>query len=117
MGLPTQQSCDPEVPEEHCLWPLVNIGGLIGAPLLVPEPIMREWSKHLYSCGFRHHPELQEIWYQAPEGAGSVWEGAGGTWSTTRPEDLKDESIDAVLDGMDESTRRSLRRRLEERGD
>ena len=59
MGLPTQDKCDMGKPDEHFLWALLNIGDSIGAPLLVPEPILREWSKHLYLAGFRHCDDEQ----------------------------------------------------------
>ena len=81
MGLPTQDKCDMGKPDEHFLWALLNIGDSIGAPLLVPEPILREWSKHLYLAGFRHCDDKQQIWYEVPQDGVSVFDGAaGGRW-------------------------------------
>lgn len=67
-------------PEEHLLWGLVNMGERIGAPLLLPAKFMREFSKHLYRCGFRHDRSLQEIWYTPPGEGDSIWHGTGGKW-------------------------------------
>ena len=80
MPIPIQSDLDPQDPEEHVLWGLVNMGEKIGAPLLLPEKIMRDFSRHLYRCGFRHHPECQEIWYKPPGEGDSIWHGTGGHW-------------------------------------
>lgn len=66
MSLPKQEDMDMGNPEEHLLWALLSMDARQGVPMLVPEPILRSWSKHLYRCGFRHHPELQEIYYKPP---------------------------------------------------
>lgn len=80
MSIPTQQTIDPSKPEEHALWALVNMGANAGAPLILPEPVLRSWSAHLWRCGFRHHPELQEIDYQPPAEDASVLEAGAGRW-------------------------------------
>lgn len=80
MGIPLQKDMNMEDPGEHVLWGLVNAGERIGAPLLLPEPFMKEFSRHLYRCGFRHHPELQEIWYKPPTEDATLFEGIGGEW-------------------------------------
>lgn len=113
MSLPVQSNCDMSKPDEMALWALINIGDSIGAPLLVPEPILREWSRHLYMAGFRHCDDKQRIWYHPPTGADSVFSGAGGAWKDTPP---SDDDLDKVLDSMSESDREALRKRLEERG-
>ena len=80
MGIPLQKDMDPSNPEEHLLWAFVNIGERIGAPLLLPEKYMREFSRHLYRAGFRHCDDKQEIWYKPPGENDSIWNGAGGSW-------------------------------------
>lgn len=111
MGLPTQDRCDMGKPDEHFLWALLNIGDSIGAPLLVPEAILREWSKHLYLAGFRHHGDKQEIWYEVPRDGVSVFDGAaGGRW-VDRP--LENDEMQRVVDSMSDEDREALRRALD----
>lgn len=86
MSLPLQATTNPDDPEEHLLWALVNLGANAGAPLIVPEVVLRSWSKHLYRCGFRHHPELQEIEYVPPAPDASVLEAGAGQWVEKRGE-------------------------------
>ncbi|MFG1790359.1 DUF2744 domain-containing protein [Nocardia sp. NPDC049149] len=66
MRLPTQQLCDMEKPDEHLLWALAQIAMSPTQPMLLQESIARVISKHLYECGFRHHPEFQEKKLQVP---------------------------------------------------
>lgn len=80
MGIPVQSEMDFSRPDEHVLWALVNMGERIGAPLLLPEKFMRDFSRHLYRCGFRHHADLQDIWYKPPGEGDSIWHGTGGHW-------------------------------------
>lgn len=80
-GIPLQATCNPDNPEEHLLWALVGMAGPTSqAPLILPVDIMRQWSKHLYAAGFRHHPEHQTIKYVPPI-TGNNWViGAAGDW-------------------------------------
>ena len=78
--IPLQNNMDFSDPEQHFLWALVNMDGMNGAPLLLPEPVLRTWSRHLYRCGFRHHTELQEITYRPPAEGASVLEAGAGEW-------------------------------------
>lgn len=79
--LPLQSSCDPTDPSEHFLWALVGLAGPRNAPLILPPDIMRQWSKHLWECGFRHNPELQEIKFIPPVGVNVNWvQGVTGDW-------------------------------------
>lgn len=111
MGLPTQDKCDMGKPDEHFLWALLNIGDSIGAPLLVPEAILREWSKHLYLAGFRHDSGKQEIWYEAPRDGVSVFDGAaGGRWVDHPP---GNDEMQRVVDSMSDDDREALRRALD----
>ncbi|WP_051407330.1 DUF2744 domain-containing protein [Nocardia sp. CNY236] len=66
MRFPTQNHCDPEDPEQHLLWALAQIPMSRNQPMLLQESIARVISKHLYECGFRHHPELQQKKLQLP---------------------------------------------------
>lgn len=78
--IPLQDQMNLDDPEEYFLWALVNMDGMSGAPLILPEPVLRVWSKHLYDCGFRHHPELQQITYRPPVSGTSILEAGGGEW-------------------------------------
>ena len=110
MGLPTQDKCDMGKADEHFLWALLNIGDSIGAPLLVPEPILREWSKHLYLAGFRHCDDEQRIWYEVPQDGVSVFDGAaGGRWVDHPPEG---DDMQRVVDSMSDEDREALRMAL-----
>lgn len=118
MSIPTQDNCDMANPGQHLLWALVNIGGSIGAPLLMPRKVMEQWSQHLYRCGFRHHPELQEIYYQPPGEDSSIWQGVAGSWVEAaapgqRPAELAGDRVAAVLAALDERMLAELKRRLE----
>lgn len=111
MGLPTQDKCDMGKADEHFLWALLNIGERIGAPLLVPEPILREWSTHLYLAGFRHCDDKQKIWYEVPRDGVSVFDGAaGGRWVDHPP---KGDDMQRVVDSMSDEDREALRRALD----
>lgn len=115
MSLPTQDKCDMSKPEEHFLWALLNIGESIGAPLLVPEAILREWSRHLYLAGFRHCDDKQKIWYEAPLDGVSVFDGAaGGRWVDHPPNE--DGKVDKLLESMEPEDREALLEKLSERG-
>lgn len=81
MSIPLQSGCNPNDPEEHALWALTGLAGPNSqAPLILPVAVTKLWSKHLYDCGYRHHPELQKIKY-IPPAAGTNWVvGAAGEW-------------------------------------
>lgn len=112
MGIPVQSECDMEKPDEHLLWALVNIGGDIGAPMLVPEAILRKWSEHLYYCGFRHVPELQQRWYTPPAGGDSFWSAPGGQWGE-EPRDEGADAVDKILATMPTGVKADLLARLQ----
>ena len=80
-GVPLQPTCDPNDPEEHALWALVGMAGPTSqAPLILPVEIMRQWSKHLYLAGFRHHPDEQQIKYVPPVQGDNWIIGSAGKW-------------------------------------
>lgn len=110
MSIPLQQNMDMTDPEEHALWALVNIGGDIGAPLLLPVEVMRHWSRHLYECGFRHHPDLQTRWYEPPTGEDSIWHGAGGKWVDHEPD--TSDPVGELVDKMSPAMKAELLARL-----
>lgn len=112
MGLPTQDQCDMSKPDEHFLWALLNIGDSIGAPLLVPEPILREWSRHLYAAGFRHDEDQQRVWYESPRDGVSVFDAAaGGRWVDHPP---GQPDVQQVVDALSDDDKRALREALKE---
>lgn len=113
MGIPLQHKMDMSDPEEHVLWALVNIGGLAGVPLLLDERFMRIWSKHLYRCGFRHDPALQELWYKPPTEDATLFEGIGGEWVESEPGVMpelysKDEVLQKMVASMSDTDRAKL---------
>lgn len=77
--IPLQENMDMDDPVEHVLWGLVNMGGLMGAPLGVPVQVLRVWAKHLYDCGFRHDQSKQMIFYAPPENGEGLLT-MGGEW-------------------------------------
>lgn len=58
----SQAKADMQDPREHAVWALspvpIDEGG---TPLVLPLMSLQFISEHLWRCGFRHHPELQEI--------------------------------------------------------
>lgn len=118
MSIPLQSTANMDDPEEHCLWALVNIGGDIGAPLLLPLSIMKGWSRHLYEAGFRHHPDLQTRFYQPPSPDSSVWDSVGGKWvesSVPGVSPVPPDEIDTMIDSLpEEMIQRIIRRRGDE---
>lgn len=79
--IPLQADCDMTNPEEHLLWALVALPGVESqAPMIVPPPLLRAWSAHLYRCGFRFDQRLQEIKYVPPAGQTHWMAGSGGRW-------------------------------------
>lgn len=82
-----QEDMDMKNPEEHFLWALMGLPGPDAtAMMLLPAPVLRTWSRHLYNCGFRHHPEHQTITYRTPLDTLTP----GGGWTPTTQEDTSD---------------------------
>ena len=115
MSIPLQHDMQMDDPEQHLLWGLVNMGEKIGAPLLLPEKFMRDFSKHLYRCGFRHDPSEQEIWYKPPGNGDSIWHGTGGKWvegpeKGVAPKFLSDDEVaEKVIASLPESVLAKIR--------
>lgn len=76
MSLPLQENADMTNPKEHVEWALVNMDSS-GAPLIMPRQVLQMWSEHLYRCGFRHDPTLQELFYAPPAGSSPLEAGCG----------------------------------------
>lgn len=80
-GIPLQSNCDPNKPEEFALWAMVaEAGPSSHAPLIFPPAVNKKRSEELWKKGFRHHPELQEIFYIPPHSDANFIEGAAGRW-------------------------------------
>jgi hypothetical protein len=80
-GVPLQQECDPDDPEEHLLWSYTKLPMKLadGAYLVTMPEVLKKWSKQQYDAGFRHHPELQKIEFVPPPGGISMY-GPPGEW-------------------------------------
>lgn len=55
---PTQETHDPNNPEEHFLWALRNLPMFAGVGAITHIGILRKWSEHLVNCGFAHRDFL-----------------------------------------------------------
>lgn len=106
--LPLQNEVNPDNPREHAAWALVGLPGANTlAPLVLPVEIMEKWSEHLYKCGFRHHPELQEIVYVPPVNSPSWVSGAGGRW-VRKGEELTEEELTPRVSELSDQEKRLL---------
>lgn len=119
--LPLQEDMNPDDPVEHVLWALVNMGGMMGAPLGVPVSVLRVWAKHLYDCGFRHDPGKQMVFY-IPPSHGDGLLSMGGEWVAADapgvvPERVTrargDAAVDAAIAEMSPAQRAALIERLQ----
>jgi len=59
--IPTQQQADLTNPEEHFLWALRSLPSVAGAGMVTHPAFLREWSKHLWACGFAHRDYLASL--------------------------------------------------------
>lgn len=119
--IPLQENMDMDDPVEHVLWGLINMGGLMGAPLGVPVQVLRVWAKHLYDCGFRHHPDQQLIYYVPPENGEGLLT-MGGEWVPASepgvpPERVEvargDAAVDAAIAEMTAAQKAALVEKLQ----
>lgn len=60
-GIPSQQEADPHNPEEHVVWALRNMPTFAGIGAVTHPGFLRQWSKHLWECGFRHRDYLEGL--------------------------------------------------------
>ncbi|MBF6332368.1 phage gene 29 protein family protein [Nocardia transvalensis] len=80
MPLRLQHECNLDDPSEAFVWAFVSLPGPRNGPLLVPQPVLEKWSKHLWELGFRHHPDLQTLEYQPPPTPEAHWLNPTGVW-------------------------------------
>ncbi|WP_151530523.1 MULTISPECIES: DUF2744 domain-containing protein [Corynebacterium] len=117
--IPIQQSkADMSDPEQHLGWALASIPPPDFDPeqpnLVFPILYVPWFSRFLWMCGFRHHPELQEIEQVVDEA--SPIRNAGVSWQEKRdgekPEGdidltwLSDEQAAALLEALQERMKR-----------
>ncbi len=57
-GIPTQQEADFHNPEEHFVWAMRNMPTFAGIGAVTHPGFLRQWSKHLWECGFSHRDYL-----------------------------------------------------------
>lgn len=114
--IPVQQAkADMSDPEQHLGWALASIPPMDFNPempaVVFPLPYIPWFSKFLWMCGFRHHPELQEIVQQVDESAplrnaGVQWVRREDADETPRPgvdlTALSDEEAAALLEALQE---------------
>lgn len=60
-AIPSQAEADLGNPEEHFLWALRNLPMVAGSGLMTFSPFLREWSTHLWECGFAHRDFLEGL--------------------------------------------------------
>lgn len=88
MSVPIDQSkADMADPEQHFAWGLSSFPVMAdGTPMVLPVMSLPLVSRHLWDCGFRHHPELQTIRQVFDANAALV--SAGVRWVSVDDEDL-----------------------------
>jgi hypothetical protein len=59
--IPTQKEADLSNPEEHFLWALRNMPAFAGAGMVTHPGFLRQWSSHLWQCGFAHRDWLERL--------------------------------------------------------
>lgn len=52
--IPLQQDADMNNPEEHFVWALRNMPVFAGVGMVTHPGFLRQWSEHLWNCGFAH---------------------------------------------------------------
>lgn len=60
-AIPSLEDSDLNNPEEHFLWALRALPMVAGSGLMTLSPFLREWSKHLWECGFAHRSYLEAL--------------------------------------------------------
>lgn len=59
--IPSQEEADLNNPEEHFLWALRNMPAFGGAGMVTHPGFLRQWSEHLWGCGFVHRDYLEKL--------------------------------------------------------
>lgn len=105
-----QRKADMSDPEQHLGWALSQFPiREDGTPMILPVFCLPHVSRHLWDCGFRHHPELQTIRQEASEDvalaqAGVRWvpaDGAPDPLPTVDLANLSDAEAAAVQAALD----------------
>lgn len=107
-----QRKADMSAPGEHFAWALSSFPVMgDGTPMVLPVVSLPIVSEHLWRCGFRHHPELQEI-RQVVDGNAPL-ESAGVRWVAMDDEDLVEPTID--LSNLSDSEAAAVQAALDRR--
>ena len=59
--IPSKQETDFTNPQEHFLWALRNMPSFAGAGVVTHPGFLRQWSEHLWNCGFAHRDYLESL--------------------------------------------------------
>lgn len=59
--IPTQDTANFKDPEEHFLWALRNMPAFAGSGVVTHPGFLRQWSAHLWACGFAHRDYLESL--------------------------------------------------------
>ena len=59
--IPLQEQADMNNPQEHFLWALRNMPSFAGAGMVTHPGFLRQWSEHLWKCGFVHRDFLEKL--------------------------------------------------------
>lgn len=59
--IPLQEQANLGDPEEHFVWALRNMPAFAGAGLVTHPAFLKQWSQHLWNCGFSHRDYLESL--------------------------------------------------------
>ena len=59
--IPTQEQANLDDPQEHFLWALRNMPSFAGVGMVTHPAFLRQWSEHLWACGFAHRDWLERL--------------------------------------------------------
>lgn len=99
MPLKTQDNSNMDDPSEHFQWALGTVPGIGQSPMAIPAQMTAALSKHLWECGFRHHPELQEKKMLRPYRGQQTNFNTSSRWvpmDTVEPEPIRIPDINAL---------------------
>lgn len=98
MGIRTLATADFTDPKEALAWLMTCPPGLAssGAALLLPPPVMGEWSAHYVDNGVIIDPSRIRVRYVPPAEGASVWSGAAGYWEPIPDDELADFQADVT---------------------
>ena len=98
MGIRTLATADFTDPKESLAWLMTCPPGLAssGAALLLPPPVMGEWSAHYVDNGVIIDPSRIRVRYVPPAEGASVWSGAAGHWEPIPDDELADFQADVA---------------------